>query len=99
MTLHEIAHQLFNLSVAGYFNREKFTETRLRNHIAAQTQGDGQKTIVMEIALPDGWRNFEISRMPQFGKGFYDYNIPETREQEKAVLSRLYARAGVSGRP
>ena len=91
MTLNEITKQLFNLSIGGYFNREKFTETRLRNYITAMTRGENLRPVVMEIALPDGWWNFEIHRLPEIGKDFYDYSIPENREQEKAVLGRLAA--------
>ncbi len=87
MTLREVSRQLFELSVSGYFNRKKLTEKQLRNHIAAQTQGDGQKTVVMEIALPDGWWYFEVEKLPQFGKGYYEYHIPVTREQEKIMVT------------
>lgn len=94
MTIKEVTHQLFSLSVGGYFNREKFTETRLRDYITAMTRGEGSKTVVMEIALPDGWWFFEVVRLPKIGKDFFDYFVPDDRGQEKVVLSHLAAVQG-----
>jgi len=85
MTINEVSNQLFSLSVGGYFNREKFTRTRLRNQIAALLREPG--VITLEIALPDGWWYFNIFRYPD---NCYQYVIPETREQEAHIKSRIF---------
>ena len=91
MTLHEVTTQLFNLSIDGFFNREKFTLQRLQDYISAMTQGEEAATVTMEIALPDGWWYFTVSKLPQFGRGFYDYTIPDNREDEAHIKSRLFS--------
>lgn len=91
MTIKEVTHQLFNLSVAGYFNGEKFTKSRLEGYIRTMTQGDGSENLVMEIAMPDGRWFFEITRLPKVGKYFYDYFIPQNREQEKILVNLITA--------
>lgn len=55
MTIHELSNQLYNLSVAGYFNGEKFTRRQLENHIASAFRSalKAGNRYVMEIALPD----------------------------------------------
>ena len=88
MTIHDTAAQLHRLSVAGYFNGEKFTVKRLADQIAAWFRGTDKRQIVMEIALPDGRWFFTVNR---FGDGpdGYDYTIPETREQEARIKGLL----------
>ena len=83
MTIKEVAHSLYGLSVAGFFNGEKFTVTRLEKQIRAWMQG-GQKRIVMQIALPDGWWYFNVIRFADRPDA-YSYYIPETRDDEIGV--------------
>jgi len=91
MTLHEVSSQLYDLSIDGFFNRERFTKKRLHDTLAAHMREPQfnaiPNTFVMEIALPDGWWFFTVSK---HGKE-YGYCIPETREQEKALLARFEA--------
>lgn len=93
MTLTEVTNQLYNLSVNGYFNREKFTLERLRSYVSKMLSDDKEQSITMEIALPDGWWYFTISKLPQFGRNFYDYNIPDSRAKEAHIKSLLFSQA------
>ena len=88
MTIREVCKQLYDLSVGGYFNGEKFTLDRLINQTKNMfcTPLKGGDRLVMQIALPDGWWNFYIV---EYDKGQFDYYIPDTREQEKRVIAIL----------
>ena len=93
MTIHEVSAQLYNLSVAGYFNGEKFTKRQLELYIANSFRPEvhlkAENRLVMEIALPDGRWYFTVNRFSDKPDGF-DYTIPDDREQEgkiKALLS------------
>ena len=89
MTIHEISDQLHSISVGGYFNREKFTSGRLRNYIEAMTRTSD--SVIMEIALPDGWWFFKVYRYRvERGRFQYDYYIPETRDQELPIKNELF---------
>lgn len=80
MTLKEVIDQVYDLSVGGYFNGEKFTKTRFTKYINNMFKTGNR--LVMQIALPDGRWFFSINKLNNNG---YDYYIPETREQEKKV--------------
>lgn len=86
MTISQISRQLHNLSVGGYFNGEKFSERRLENYISSLLR-TGHR-LVMEISLPDGRWFFTITRFSTNPDGF-DYYIPDTRDEEKAVIALL----------
>lgn len=89
MTIHEITNQLYDMSVAGYFNGEKFTKEQLGSYIRNFTRECTMKvgeSHYMEIALPDGWWLMKISK---FGKGEFEYYIPDTREQELKLKQKL----------
>lgn len=92
MTIHQIAQQLFDSSVAGYFNGEKFTRRELELYIASMfREGTSLKAgnrLVMEIALPDGRWYFFITH---YGAGAdeFDYTIPDDRDQEAQIKGLL----------
>lgn len=86
MTIPEISRQLHSLSVGGYFNGEKFSLNRLETYISSLLRTGNR--LVMEIALPDGWWFFTISRISSKPDGF-DYHIPETREEEENHIKVL----------
>ena len=89
MSIKEITTQLYDLSIAGYFNREKFTKARLETYINTMLRtGD---SLIMEVALPDGWWLCEVQKVNGAG---YDYYIPDTREQETALKRKLTQGAG-----
>ena len=92
MTLREISTQLHSLAVGGYFNRERFTRKRLLDTITAAFREPDtlaiKGTFVMEIALPDGWWYFTITRWGD-GPDGYDYFIPDTREDSDRIYSLL----------
>lgn len=85
MTKAELVSQLIDLSVAGYFNGEKFSKERLNTYLGALCRNDGDK-LYMNIALPDGRWYFKITR---FSKGDWSYYIPDTREQEQRIIDEL----------
>ena len=89
MTLHNLTEQLYDLSVAGYFNGEKFTKERLERYIYNLMIHADTKVIIMEIALPDARWNFKISRWVERGSFQFDYYIPETREDEYKMLVEM----------
>jgi hypothetical protein len=92
MTIHDVASQLHNLSVGGYFNGVKFTTGQLQNCIADAFCSEATLAIphtwVMEISLPDGRWFFSIEHYNDKPDGF-DYTIPDSREQESKLLDRL----------
>ena len=94
MTLHDLSSQLFELSVSGYFNGEKFTRRELEHYLQSLFRpGTSLKLgnrAVMEIALPDGRWHFSVIRWADSPDGF-DYCIPDTREQEAQLLAELLA--------
>ena len=93
MTLHDVSSQLYTLSLDGFFNRERFTKKQLHDALAAHMREAQFNTIpnmfVMEIALPDGWWFFTVNKYSAGASAGYDYWIPETREQERALLDRF----------
>ncbi len=96
MTLTQAADQLYNLSLGGYFNREKFTADGWRRHVNALMRHPEtlkiKNTLVQEIALEDGHWLFTISYIPSSkgdGHGEYGWAIPETREEEQRLKERL----------
>ena len=92
MTLREISSQLHSLSVDGFFNRQKVTVRWLEDYISTMLIRASGDSLVMEIALPDGWWFFTIYKFTDGGKIGFDYTIPDTREQESRVLSDLWDR-------
>jgi len=93
MTLTQAADQLYNLSLGGYFNREKFTADGWRKHVKALMRNPETlkipNTLVQEIALGDGWWLFSICYIPSSNE--YGWVIPETREEEQRLKDRLLA--------
>ena len=74
MTLRETASQLHSLSVDGFFNRQKVTVRWLEDYISTMLIRSGSKSnsLVMEIALPDGWWHFTIHKFKDGGKIGFD---------------------------
>lgn len=94
MTIHELSNHLYNLSVGGYFNGEKFTRRQLELHIRSAFKSEATLKIphqyVMEIALPDGRWMFSVNHYNSAADGF-DYTIPDNRDQEQALRDLLTA--------
>lgn len=85
MTKLELTSQLMNLAVAGYFNSEKFSKSRLNNYIGKMCRNVGDK-LFMEISLPDGRWLFKITH---YADREWDYYIPDTREQETKLTAEF----------
>ena len=92
MTLHETIQSVYGLTVAGYINREKMTLTAFEGYIKNLFKGNTKLSnrVVVEIALPDGWWLCQIIRFADRRDGF-NYEIPETREQEQRIWKALTA--------
>ena len=86
MTVNEVINQLYDLSVGGYFNGEKFTKVQLHKYITNAMRISNRW--VMQIALPDGWWFMSVSR---FNNGEYGYFIPEDREKEYRLKESIGA--------
>lgn len=84
MTIKEVVNQIYDLSVGGYFNGEKFTKERLNKYITNMLRTGNW--LVMNIALPDGRWWMEVRR---YANNEYDYYIPDNREQEKNVKALI----------
>ena len=90
MTISETAKQIYNLSLAGYINGEKFTLKRFEAY--ARNMLKTADSFIFEICLPDGrW----MAKFSRFGKRSdeYDYHIPDTRQQEKQLKDELLERS------
>ena len=94
MTIHNLVNQLFDLSVAGHFNGERFTRAQLESHIRNAFRCEDSLKIphkyVMEIALCDGRWLFTINHYNDAADGF-DYTIPDNRDQEQVLRDLLTA--------
>ena len=85
MTKTELTSQLMDLSIAGYFNGEKFSLKRLNTYLGVLCRNDGDK-LYMRIALPDGEWLFKIVR---YSTGDWDYFIPDTRDEEQKLVAEF----------
>lgn len=94
MTLHEVTNQLYYLSVGGFFNRQKVTKRWLHDYldtllVRSNRNKRTPKTIVMEIALPDGWFFFSINSFIDGNRMGFDYYIPDSKEKSKQLFDSL----------
>ena len=86
MTFTDTINQIYDLTIAGFINGEKFTKTEFKEALKHWLLA--KNSYIIEISLPDGrW----LCKISKFANGEYDYFLPETREQEK----RLYAELGI----
>ena len=88
MTLHEVAHQLYTICspVPCYINDVKRTsEADVRNLLSTWLRGEHSQ-FICQYALPDGRWYIKLTRDGQY----YDYYIPDTREQEKRLIAELF---------
>lgn len=92
MTIREVSTQIINLT-SGNLNGEHFSKTRLENQIKAWLRDAEHNTIpysaVFEGSFGDGEWLFTVSRIEFKDEVFYDYWIPDTREQEAELASRI----------
>lgn len=89
MTINELINQVYSLSVAGYFNGEKYSKREFAEYVKGVFRPElGTRRWLMEIALPDGRWYFQMSRYSLAADGF-DYYIPETRINEQTLISNF----------
>lgn len=94
MTLHEVSSQIYNLTLGGFINGEKFTKRQFESAVARWMRDADHNKIknafVLEVCLRDGRWLCEILKYADRPDG-YDYYIPDTREQEQVLRDRLTA--------
>ena len=94
MTLHDVSTQLYNLTLGGFVNGEKFTkqqlEANLRRWMREPERLKIKNRLVIEICLQDGRWLATVDRFDDTPDG-YDYYIPDTREQEQKLKDLLLA--------
>ena len=92
MTKTEVLKQVYGLSVNGNFNGEHLSFTKFKSFVEETLDRKKKKTndvyesADMRIKLPDGVWFMSITR---FRDGFWDYYIPETREDERRVFGKV----------
>lgn len=87
MTINELINQVYGLSVAGYFNGEKYSKREFAEYVKGVFRPElNTSRWLMEIALPDGRWFFQMTRFSDAADGF-DYYIPDNRAQEQALIS------------
>lgn len=84
MTLKDITNQLYSLT-GGKINSTRFTKSNLKNYIYKMVEP--YTPFLIEVTLSDGkWWCF-INLTKEY---CYDYQIAETREQEKCMLEKFF---------
>lgn len=92
MTIHEVASQIYHLTLGGFVNGEKFTKRELERVLRIWLK-DAQNntipnTVVVELCLPDGRWLSTVTKFADRPDGF-DYWIPDTRDQEFRLMEQL----------
>ena len=90
MTLKDVTNSIINISVGGYVNGEKFSKTRLYNYLNAMFRANDDPDFI-RVEMPDGWWYTKVYKVHNL-KGFYDYYLPDTREQEKELFDEFLER-------
>lgn len=89
MTLNNVIDQLYAMSVAGYFNGEKYSKREFAAYLKSVFRAElNTRSWVMEIALPDGRWYFKVYRWHDDADGF-DYWLPTNRQEEQELLTQL----------
>ena len=85
MTKNEVLKQVYDLSVNGNFNHEnKWSFNKFKKYVDEALKK--RSITVMEIELPDSWWFIAIGKTPKNNNGyFWDYYIPETREEDNRL--------------
>lgn len=84
MTLTEVTNQIYDLTIAGYINGEKFTRKQFKE--AVKHWFLTGKKFIIEVSLPDGrW----LCKIIKLSNDEWDYFLPETRKQEERLYSEL----------
>lgn len=88
MTLHEVAEQLYSISMFGYIDDEKHSKTGFINYVVSKVRKSKkiENKTVFRIALLDRWWYMTIGRH----KNEYDYYIPDTKQYEENSFCRLH---------
>ena len=95
MTLHEVSSQIFNLTLGGFVNDEKFTKRELE-HVFNMWMRDPShnkvpNTHLIQLCLRDGKWFSTIYKFADRPDG-YDYYIPDTREEESRLLDKFFSK-------
>lgn len=87
MTLHDVAHQLFTICkpIPCYINQEKRKSEAEVRDLLKHWLCKEQDRYICELAMPDGRWHVLLTR----DGSYYDYYLPETREQEQKLLAHF----------
>lgn len=94
MTIHEVSSQIFNLTLGGFVNGEKFTKQELEHvfHVWMEVHDPSHNKVpgshLIELCLRDGRWFATIDKFADRHDGF-DYYIPDTREEESRLLAKF----------
>mgnify|MGYP000034103481 CR=1 FL=1 len=96
MTKSEVYKQLYDLSVHGRFNHQKWPFLKFKDYCNEKFKDDKRQSIIVEILLPDGWWYCAISHFKIKNEVIWDYHIPDTKEEQERlygeVINELKAR-------
>lgn len=85
MTITNISTQLYDLATGHYINDVKFTSAKELRTVLSMWLYKEDASFIFQIALPDGKWMAKVIR-----KGsYFDYYIPDTREQEEKLWKEL----------
>lgn len=93
MKFNEMVDQIHSLAVDGEINGKKLTKKELVRLITdAMPHSDQMTKMMATIRLRDGCWHFQVTRWLPAGTRFFefDYAIPDTREQETAMIRRFH---------
>ena len=97
MTIHEVSTQLFNITLGGFVNGEKFTKRELEHviHVWMEVHDPSHNKVanshLIELCLRDGRWYATIDKFADRPDGF-DYYIPDTREEESRLLDKFFTK-------
>ena len=96
MTKNEVYKQVYDLSVRGRFNHQKWSFLRFKGVCDTRFEDDNCNHIILEILMPDGWWHMVIHRLRIHDDVIWDYYIPDTKDEEN-MLRREFEREIASG--
>ena len=86
MTLHDVSNSIFNITVDGIINGEKFSRREFVDCVDLWFRNTDKYFIT--AVLPDGEWLIKIYKVKNFDD-MYDYDIPDTREDEQDLWFEL----------
>lgn len=89
MTKGEVYKQVYDLSVHGNFNHQKWSFLKFKDYCNEKFNDDKRNSIFVEILLPDGWWYCAITRLKIKNEIIWDYFIPDTKEEQDRMYGEI----------